>query len=163
MPHNFRAFSSFGFSIPHCCFSFSFELLQTFRTKLVPTDDQDLWLHVFFVSGPPDHRDPSRSRSLNIENCVKPVHGSDKFRLPSVFPTIIYTAFLQHIQGRVNVSQWYWERCFLWHVELNSRFDVMTINVINSLRWTKNLFGLHCHPSLCPVVETRPTLLEDHF
>ena len=30
----------------------------------------------------------------------------------------------------VNVLQWYWECFFLRHVELNSRFDVMTINVI---------------------------------
>ena len=32
----------------------------------------------------------------------------------------------------------------------------------NSLRSTKNRFGLHCHPLLCLSVETRPMILEDH-
>ena len=45
--------------------------------------------------------------------------------------------------------------------EFNSWFHVMTINV--SLRSTKNRFGLHCHPSLSLMVETRPILLEDHL
>ena len=31
----------------------------------------------------------------------------------------------------------------------------------NSLRSTKNRFGLHCHPSVCLALETRPILLED--
>ena len=33
----------------------------------------------------------------------------------------------------------------------------------NSLRSTKNRYGHHCHPSLCLMVETRPTVLEDHL
>ena len=51
-------------------------------------------------------------------------------------PIIIDVVFLQHIQDRmcipshVNVLQWSWE-CFSFrHIKLNSRLDVMTINVL---------------------------------
>ena len=52
-------------------------------------------------------------------------------------PIIVFSAFLQHIQGRMcspghdNVSQWNWECFFFRYMELNSRFDVMTVNVIS--------------------------------
>ena len=42
-------------------------------------------------------------------------------------------------RGHVNVFQWNWERAFLRHAELNSRFDVMTIKC-NFLRSTKNRY-----------------------
>ena len=45
-------------------------------------------------------------------------------------------------------------------MELNSWFNVMTTNVIPFDR-PENRFGLH-RPSVCLMVETRPTLLQEH-
>ena len=51
-------------------------------------------------------------------------------------PIIVNTAFLQHIKiclsspGHINVFQWSWKRFFFRHMELNSRFHVMTINEV---------------------------------
>ena len=46
-------------------------------------------------------------------------------------------------------------------MEFNSWFNVKTVKMIPCDR-PQNRFGLHCHPLTCLMVETRPTLLEDH-
>ena len=126
MPLNFRAFSNFGLSIVHCCFSFrwvTFDILDQISghawSILVIA-----WICVF----------PSGGFSLNCVNFVNPLHEPDKFGSTSIIPIIVYSAFLQHVQvsspGHVNIFQWNWECFFCRHVELNSRFDKITINMI---------------------------------
>ena len=44
---------------------------------------------------------------------------------------------------------------------LSARIKVMKTNVVPFDR-PNNRFGLHCHPLICPMVETRPMLLEEH-
>ena len=100
------------------------ELLLTCRTMCLSTDGQVWQLLERFVSRLPDHKNPSGGFSTNVT-----------FVNPDI-PIIVNTAFLQHIQiyvrspGHVNIFQWDLECFFFRHVELNSRFDVMTINEI---------------------------------
>ena len=60
----------------------------------------------------------------------------DRWKCCIDVPTVVDTSFLQYIQtcvrrpGLVNILQWNWERFFFRHVELNSRFDVMTMNEV---------------------------------
>ena len=96
-------------------------MLLTHRTKFRTTNDQ--------IST----SCPSGGFSSNAVNCVTLVHDPDSLRIN--VPTVIDTFLLQHVQGRlcpghVNIPQWDWERFSPRHIKLNSRFHVMTINVI---------------------------------
>ena len=55
--------------------------------------------------------------------------------------------------SRPQKCQWYWERVFFWHVELRSRFDVMTPN---HLQLTRNHCGFLRHLLFHLSVETSP-------
>ena len=67
---------------------------------------------------------------------------------------IINSFFLQHIHisldssGYINVFQWNWE-CFLfWHIELNSRFNVMTTDEV-TFDWPEVILGFSVLPCSC--------------
>ena len=88
------------------------------------------------VNRSPDHVYPSGCFSFTIVSCMK---TKSKFRSILVnidVPIISCTAFQQYIQSgicsldHVNLSQWNWEWFFFEHTELNSWFNVVTINVI---------------------------------
>ena len=88
------------------------------------------------VNRSPDHVYPSGCFSFTIVSCMK---TNSKFRSILVnidVPIISCTAFQQYIQSgicsldHVNLSQWNWEWFFFEHTELNSWFNVVTINVI---------------------------------
>ena len=115
MPLNLRALSSFRFSIAQG---------HTFSGLLVA------WI---FVHLRPDHKNPFGGFSFSYVNFVNPVQECDK--LPSAFTCLksSFSIFLQHVQISVSglcyikVFQWNRECFFFRHVELNSRFIVMTI------------------------------------
>ena len=78
------AFSSFGLSLVHFCFSF---ILAFLDILLLISGHKWSGLDVAysFVSLRPDHMYPSGGFSFNQENCWKPVHESDKSVDPSMF------------------------------------------------------------------------------
>ena len=95
----------------------------------------------FFVSLPPDHIYPSGDSTFNKVNFVNPVQESDKLWFASTFQLPFNTFFLQHIQICVGgpcqtVFRWNWECFFFPHMELNSRFIVMTTNEVTLNRPT---------------------------
>ena len=79
-----------------------------------------------------DHIYPFGGFSFNRVNFVNPFHESDKMFVRIDIPIVVDTFFLHDVQisvGRpcyINVFQWNRECFRLRHVELNSRFIVMT-------------------------------------
>ena len=79
----------------------------------------------------------------------------------------VRTDFVQEEPPDLRFSTKIWANCVV--EELPKYLDILLVvqrdddKCNNSLRSTKNRFGLHCHPFLCPLVETRPILLEDHL
>ena len=74
--------------------------------------------------------------SFNRVNFVTPLQESDTCLLESDIPIIVNLCFLQHVQismsrpGHINVFQRNGECFFFRHTELNSRFNVMTIDEV---------------------------------
>ena len=85
--------------------------------------------------------------SFNMVNFVNPVHESDKFPFSSTvhkssmrFSCMTSRFVWVHLVTSVYLFQWNRECLFLRHVELNSRFSMMTINEV-TLNWPKVIVG----------------------
>ena len=117
--------------------------LLTFGTQFLATNDQALSLLAFLPAAPPDDMYQSEGFSFDIANCVKPVHGSDKFRSPSTFQ--------QSLSEVVFV------------LLITSTWAHKASPLVQRGGVDEKKFGLHCHPTSCVMVETRPILLEDHL
>ena len=84
IPLKFQAYSSFGFSMAHSCFS-----LFWAASPILVQASGHMWsgrdVVWMFVSLLPDHIYPFGGVSFNNVNLVKPIHESDRFLLPSTF------------------------------------------------------------------------------
>ena len=131
MPLNLRALSSF--SMAHYCVS----LFWAAFPMLVLTSGHTLsglvvaWI---FVSLHPEHMYPFGGLSLNKVNFVNPFQESDKLLFASTSTNHLYDFLARRPDrmsgpGYINVFQW--NSFFFRHIELKSRFIVMTITEVN--------------------------------
>ena len=132
----FLACSSFGFSIARSCFSLpwaAFAILVQASSHRWPGRDV-VWM---FVSLLPDHKNPVGGVSFNSVNLVKTCPRIWQISTSVDIPVVINSFFLCHIQigvswrDDINVFQWNREWFFFRHIEMNSRFNMMTINKVS--------------------------------
>ena len=84
IPRDCLAWSSFGFSMIHFCFSLRFDA-SDMSFQISGHKESGLEVVCFLVSRLPDHENPSGGFSSNIVNLVKPLHVFDNSRSPSTF------------------------------------------------------------------------------
>ena len=114
----------------------------------------------------------SGSFSLNIVKCVKPVRGSDSSPATINVPTNVDMAFQLHIQCRIRPphNDTVYSRVVLGMIRCSARRVQLLVqrdddkHIFPSDR-PKIVSGftvIRGHPFACLMVETRPTLLEEH-
>ena len=146
----FLTLSASVFQWPIAVFLFV-ELLLTFSTRSVATNDRFLMFFEFLSAMPRTTCIRLKVFPFNFVNCVKRVHGSDRSPATiNVHPVSCSSASSRQCIG--NASS--------FGTEFNSWFNVMTIHVISCVR-PRIVSGFTVHPLACLMVETRPTLLED--
>ena len=117
----FRALSSLGFSFAHSCFLDS-ERLYQFWSILLAIRDLVFFSRTRYIY-------PLGCSSFKRVNFVKPHHEADKFLFDSTSQWS-YVRICMNWPCCINVFQWNRECSFLRHVELNSRFIVMTTDEV---------------------------------
>ena len=99
--------------------------------------DLDVMLFGFFVSILPNHIYPFGGVSFNKVKFCETCPRIWQFSISVDIPIVINSFFLWNVQvgmswpDDINVFQWIGEWFFFWHVLLNSRFDMMTVNQVS--------------------------------